>query len=218
MVGAERRRFLREQAPGLIALVGLYVLLTAYRDFRDNFAVELWAALGFAKAPQVLAFSELPVALVVLLSLAAIFFVRDHRRAFFVVHALMALGSALIGLSTLAFAAGLLPGSWWMVAVGAGLYMGYVPYGCVLFDRLMALSHSAGTAVFMIYVADASGYAGSVLLLLYKSLAAPRFPYLPFFVRLSYATALVGVTGFALSAAYFSARARLAVPVGKEIG
>ena len=30
--------------PGLLPLTLLYVLLTAYRDFRDNFAVEIWAA------------------------------------------------------------------------------------------------------------------------------------------------------------------------------
>jgi hypothetical protein len=210
MTGVERRRFLRTFAPGLIALVTLYVLLTAYRDFRDNFAVELWSALGYEKTPQILAVAELPVALIVLLSLAAIFFVRDHRRAFFVVHAIMAGGAALIGASTWAYGAGLLPGSWWMVAVGAGLYMGYVPYGCVLFDRLLALTQSAGTAVFLIYVADASGYAGSVLLLLYKNFGAPHFEYLPFFVRLSYGTAAVALAGFALSAMYFARRARLA--------
>ena len=36
------RRFL----PGLVLLVIIYFFLTAYRDFRDNYAAEIWADLG----------------------------------------------------------------------------------------------------------------------------------------------------------------------------
>ena len=41
MNGAEQLDFLKAYAPGLIALVLAYVLLTAFRDFRDNFAAEI---------------------------------------------------------------------------------------------------------------------------------------------------------------------------------
>src|ERR1700719_3425710 len=38
MSAAERGAFLRAYAPGIILLVASYILLTAFRDFRDNFA------------------------------------------------------------------------------------------------------------------------------------------------------------------------------------
>ena len=41
-------------------LVLSYVLLTALRDFRDNFAAEIWAAMGFGEASDVFTASELP--------------------------------------------------------------------------------------------------------------------------------------------------------------
>ena len=41
-----RKAFFMRYLPGLLSLTVLYILLTAYRDFRDNFAVEIWKALG----------------------------------------------------------------------------------------------------------------------------------------------------------------------------
>jgi hypothetical protein len=203
---AARATFFRRHAFGLAALTALYVLLTGYRDFRDNFAFELWSALGYAEAPAMMTYSELPIALVVLVSLAWVVRVRDNRRAFFVVHGLMLGGAALIGAGTALFACGALGGAAWMIVVGAGLYLAYVPYGCVLFDRLMAMTYTAGTAVFMVYVTDAAGYAGSVALLLFKHLGAPEIDWLPFFVGLSYATSAVCLLGFLASWRYFARR------------
>jgi hypothetical protein len=55
MLAAERKQFFLTFAPGLIALTAAYVLLSVYRDFRDNFARELWDALGYADTPSILA-------------------------------------------------------------------------------------------------------------------------------------------------------------------
>ena len=44
---SQRYRLLRTFAPGLILLILAYVLLTAFRDFRDNFMAELWQAFGY---------------------------------------------------------------------------------------------------------------------------------------------------------------------------
>ena len=43
------RRLPEAYAPGLVLLVLAYILLTAFRDFRDNFAAEIWTALGYGK-------------------------------------------------------------------------------------------------------------------------------------------------------------------------
>jgi hypothetical protein len=202
----ERRAFVARYAFGIVTLTSLYVLLTGYRDFRDNFAFEIWSALGYAQTPLAMTVSEIPIAFVVLVALAGLYLVRDNRRAFFAVHALMLSGGVLIGGSTLLFEAGLLDGAAWMVLVGAGLYLGYVPFGSMLFDRLLAMTRSVGTAVFMIYVTDAAGYAGAVALMLFKRFGAPELAWLHFFVLLSYATAAVAIVGFMASAGYFALR------------
>src|SRR5690606_35131079 len=53
MTRHERRQFISTFAAGILTLVLFYVGLTAYRDFRDNFAVELWTALGYGDAPSI---------------------------------------------------------------------------------------------------------------------------------------------------------------------
>ncbi|MBK6921004.1 MAG: hypothetical protein IPH07_26650 [Deltaproteobacteria bacterium] len=208
MFAAERAAFLRRFGFGILVLTAAHVLLTSYRDFRDNFAAELWQALGYGDAPAMFTYSEIPVALAVVLGLGTIYRIRDNQRAFFGVHVLMIGGALAVAGSTLAFQLGFYSGPAWMITVGIGLYLGYVPFGTVLFDRLIAATGAVGTAVFMIYVTDAFGYLGSIGVLLFKNFAHADLSWLDFFVRFSYVAGLAGAAAFATSAWYFAARGR----------
>ena len=57
--------------------------------------------------------------------------------------------------STLLLDAGQIDGLAWMILVGLGAYLAYVPFGSVLFDRRIAATGFVGTAVFAIYLTDA---------------------------------------------------------------
>lgn len=207
MNGAQRRAFFLMFAPGLVALTGLYMLLTAYRDFRDNFAREIWDALGFGGMPEIFTLSEIPIAVVVMVALALVMKVRNNQRGVAIIHGIMLAGALLIGLSTLAFQAGICSPVAWMILVGLGLYLAYVPYGCVLFDRLIACVSVVATAGFMIYVTDAFGYLGSVLLLLYKNFGQPTLSWLDFFIWFSYTTSILCSAAFLFSLWYFRSSA-----------
>ena len=74
-----------------------YVLLTAFRDFRDNFAAEIWTALGYGKEAGIFTASELPVAAIALVALAAVMVVRDNLRALMVIHAIVVRGLPAAG-------------------------------------------------------------------------------------------------------------------------
>lgn len=206
MTAAERRAFFVRFGLGLTMLTGLYTLLTAYRDFRDNFAAEIWQAVGEGGKPELFTLTEVPVALAVLAGLALLYRIRDNRRALLAVHVVMAAGTLLVGGATLLFDLGLLGPVPWMVLIGIGLYLAYVPYGCMLFDRLIAASGAVGTAVFMIYVTDAFGYAGSIGVLLYKLVGHADLSWLAFFRGFSYATAAVCTAAFVVSGWYFARR------------
>lgn len=204
---AERRAFLQRNGLPMLLLIAGYVLLTAIRDFRDNFAVELWTALGFGGVASVFSASELPVAVLALAGLGALMLVRDNMRALLAMHGVILGGALLMGLSTIAFQAGLIAPLPWMILTGAGLYLGYTPFNAMLFDRMIAALGRAGNAGFLIYVADSSGYAGSVALLLVRSIAAPRMDWLPFFIECVYGTTIVVSLLTLLSMAYFLRRA-----------
>jgi hypothetical protein len=215
MDGADRAAFLKAYLPGVVLLVVAYVFLTAFRDFRDNFAAEIWQALGYGKEAGIFTASELPVAVIALAALAAVMVVRDNLRALMVIHGIVFAGFVLLGLATFAFQAGLLAPLPWMILAGAGLYMAYTPFNAMLFDRLIAFSGRVATAGFLIYVADASGYLGSVTLLLVRNFGGFHLNWLQFFTASAYATSIAGAVLTAVAAVYFQrrSRARLALAV-----
>ncbi|MGB1698446.1 MAG: DUF5690 family protein [Nannocystaceae bacterium] len=198
-----RRSFFWTFAPGLLPLTALYVFLTAFRDFRDNFQRQLFDELGIHEA-SAFAQTETISAFAVLVVLAGIYAIRGNRRAVFVIHGVMLAGMLLLLGSTLAWQRGAISGLTWMSCVGGGLYLAYVPYGCVLFDRIIAATRVVATSVFMIYVTDAMGYLGSVGILLYKNFLAGERSWLEFYQDAAIATSTIGILGFVLSAIYFS--------------
>ena len=205
MYAPRRREFWLAYWPGLVLVISAYLLLTAYRDFRDNFAVELFEALGYPYAGNeiIITRAETLIALGVIVALAGLNLVRERRRGLIATYAVMSGGTLLLAVATAARGLGWIDGFAWMTLVGLGSYLAYVPYGSMLFDRLMANSGIGGTAVFAIYVADAVGYTGSVGMMLYKDFAAPELSRLAFFEAFTWVMAAVGTLCLLASCAAF---------------
>jgi hypothetical protein len=204
---SERHSFLRQFFPGLLLLVIVYLFQTGYRDFRDNYAAEIWAEVGLGDQASVFTLTEIPIAISVLVVLGLLYLVKNNKRGLFLTYVIMGAGAIIIGVGTLLFDAGTIGPKLWMILVGLGLYLGYVPYGCVLFDRTIAALGIVATAVFLIYVSDAVAYGGSVLIVLYKTLGQANISKLQFFRYFSYATSAVCLVGLVISGHYFLRRA-----------
>lgn len=207
MDSAERRSFFRTYLPGIVALVAAYVFLTAFRDFRDNYMVELLEQLGYDYEANrsIMSQMELGVAVVVMFVTAMLFWIKDNRHGFRAVLAAMGCGVVLIGIATLALEQGWISGFWWMALIGLGSYLAYVPYNTVLFDRMMASTRFVGTAVFGMYLADSAGYTGSVVVQLGKDVLAGESSRLDFMCRFARFVSLFGVA-LIVAAAMFLAR------------
>jgi hypothetical protein len=210
MYAAARISFLAQYGVGLGLLVLAYVLVTAIRDFRDNFAAELWQGLGYGNGAAIFTESEVPVAVLALAALGLIMRVRDNTQALIVIHGVVIAGLALLGGSTLAFQAGWIGPVSWMILSGAGMYIAYTPFNAMLFDRLIAVSGRIGTAGFLIYVADASGYVGSCALLLWRDFGLMQMNWLQAFTASAYGASVIGASLVGLSALYFLRKARRA--------
>jgi MFS family permease len=209
MSADQRRSFLRAYLPGLVLLVIVYLFLTAFRDFRDNFASDIWRDLGHPDEAKRLALTEIPIAIGVMVTLGLLFLVKDNRKGVLLTYVIMIAGSMLIGVASLLFDAGAIGPTVWMTLVGLGLYLGYVPYGSVLFDRTIASLRVVATAVFLIYVSDAVAYGGSVVIVVYKTIGQAAISKLEFFRYFSYVTSIVCTVCFSLACAYFLRRSRL---------
>jgi len=338
----DRMAFLKQFLLGMIMLLVLYFFLTAYRDFRDNYMPEVFAAMGYDAEPTLFSKADYPIAFGIMIVMALLGLVKDHRRGVMAVFVVMISGMILMGGATLLRDVGALQGFfgeavtfdeddltytlrdekgnktfsihrntkevvvdnkawhtlgkmdendqqklrklistasgrtgdsedvltsddddltytirihtlpdetenktfsihrntkelivdnepwhslgslddddqailrqlnsrasgglWWMILIGFGAYLAYVPFGAVLFERIMASTRAAGTAVFAIYLNDAIGYTGSVGIQLYKDLGQPDLNYFQFFRRFTYFMSALGTILFVLSAIYF---------------
>ncbi len=213
MDARERVGFVRQFFWGLLMLVVAYFFLTAYRDYRDNYQVEMFSSLNYSYESNkaIISQAETIVAFGVLVPLGLLFLIRNNRAGLIGTYGIMITGVAILGGSTWLLEQEKISGFWWMTCVGLGAYLAYVPYGSVLFDRLMAQSHVVGTAVFAIYIMDALGYTGSVAVQIYRDVfyrvdqesGADR---LGFFIDFSYLMAVVGMVLFVGSMLYFLLR------------
>ncbi len=212
MAHPSRAGFMARHGVGIGLLVAAYVLFTVLRDLRDTFAAELWAAVGLGDVPAVFALSEIPIAGLALIVLGTMMLIRDNGRALMVMHGTVIVGAAVIAVSTAAFQMGVLGPMAWMILSGAGLYVAYTPFNAMLFDRLIAAVRISATAGFLIYLADASGYAASVALLVLKAWQAPDLDWLTAFIGAAYGGAGLAVVLVAAAARYFYAASALAAP------
>jgi hypothetical protein len=203
MDGAARWQFFRRLAPGLILLIGIFVALTAYRDFRDKFSTELWAALGYGGVPEQLAKSETLIGIAVTTLIALAIFIRNNERAFWASLGTLILSGIMVGLTTYLFQQRQMDPEWWMITVGFWMYLSYVAYHVLIFERLITVFRIRSNIGFLMYLADAFGYLGSVLVLLYKNFGAADLSWLQFFVQMSYLMALALVLMGLATMGYF---------------
>lgn len=199
----ERWAFFRQYALGITVLTLGYMGLTAYRDLRDNYALEIVTAIGYVDDASIFTRTEVPIALIVLIVMASIMLIKNNKKALMVNHYIIAFGFSLIGISTLLFQNEFITGYWWMVLVGLGSYLGYVPFNCILFDRFIATFRTMANAGFLIYIADSFGYLSSVGVLLYKNFSQADISWYHFFLNFSYFTCFLGLFLTACSFIYF---------------
>ncbi len=201
----ERKDFIKSYLPGIVALVIAYVSLTIIRDFRDNFAADIWKELGYNDA-SIFTETEIPVSLIILLSMSLLILIKDNLRALQVNHYIVGFGFLLAGGSTFLFTHQVISAFWWMVLNGTGLYLGYVPFNVVFFERKIAAIRKPANVGFLMYIADSFGYLGSIGILLFKNFSGNTLSYANFFIDAIYLVSIVGIAFMLFSLLYFNKR------------
>ena len=217
MLAAERRKMLKQFLPGLAACILIYSFATIFRDIRDNFSADMWKELGYLNQPAIFSTTETPITLVVLVLIGSMVLIRNSYKAFMLAHVFIAAGFVIAGLSTFLFLQHQLPPVWWMTAVGLGLYMVYIPFNSVFFERFIAAFRFTGNVGFLIYLADSFGYMGSVGVLLSKEIFKVRLNWVQFFSNSVIILSVLGLIISVFSALYF-ARKGVLLRVNKSKG
>lgn len=193
MTGADRKAILLQYLPGIIAFVVIYLFATIFRDIRDNFSADMWKEMGFGSKPEVFTQTEIPITIFILILMGAVVVLKNSLKALMVAHVFILFGFIIAGTSTYFFTHQLLAPFWWMLWVGLGLYLVYIPFNSIFFDRLIAAFSMKGNVGFFIYLADSVGYVGSVGVMLFKEGMKVQLKWTQFFSQSVMILSLVGV-------------------------
>ncbi|RZJ75058.1 MAG: hypothetical protein EOO47_20250 [Flavobacterium sp.] len=204
MIDLDRKLFVKEFFGGLIACVIIYCFATIFRDIRDNFGAEMWKEMGFLNQPAIFAKTETPITLIVLVLIGSMVLIKNNFTALKTAHYFILSGFLLAGACTLMFKASLIPPVWWMTLVGLGLYMVYIPFNAVFFDRLIATFKQAANVGFLIYIADSFGYVGSIGVLLSKEIFKVKLNWVNFFSNSVILLSIIGCLLTIYSLYYFN--------------
>jgi hypothetical protein len=130
----------------------------------------------------------------VLFVFAFVALIRDNRRGLLAGLGLASVGCLVLMASLFGIGAKSISPFAFMALTGFGLYLPYFAVHTTVFERLIALTRERGNIGYLMYLADASSYAGYVVVLLVRTWMKPdAASFLPFFIELCWVVAITGV-------------------------
>ena len=193
MTGEERKQFIVQFGLSMVPVVIAYSVFTIVRDFSEDFANELWTETGFQNNAAIFTQTGTIISLLALAVVGGFFLIKDNYKAFRWSHFLIIAGVSMSVFITVCFNLHLVGPFTWMVTATAGLYLGYLPFNCLFFERMLAAYKIKGNIGFLIYIADAFGYLGTVVVLLVKEFITIKYSWVSFFSFLFYTAGITGV-------------------------
>ena len=115
--------------------------------------------------------------------IASMIIIKKNKLAFLISILIIIVGFVVVGVSTFLFKLNILNGYNWMLLVGLGLYMGYIPFNSLLFDRMIATFRIKGNVGFLIYLLDSFGYLASVIVISIKGSAHLQLNWAQFYAK-----------------------------------
>lgn len=212
MQKADRKKLMQTFGGGVIAVTLTYLFLTIMRDVRDNFMANIWTELGYGSKPAIFTRTETITSVIVLAIMGLLVLIRKNIKAFRLIHWVILAGFLLAGISSAMFLAGQMSGMLWMQLVGLGLYMGYIPFNCIFFERMIASFRVVGNVGFLIYLVDAYGYLGSSSVIISRHLLKKDLTWSQFYPNAVVIFSVVGIVATIFSLVYFNRKFRLLKP------
>ncbi len=189
----QRKHFLQQFGLLIVPAVITYAILTALRDFCEDFAAELWIETGHSGNALIFTNISTITSVIVIGVISLFFLIRNNFRAFVGIHILVVIGFSISLISTFLFQIGLIGTIFWMILATTGLYLGYVAKNCLYYERMLATYTINGNVGFVMYIADAFGYLGTIVVLIIKEYANWQIDWLDFFIKAFYFGGVVGI-------------------------
>ena len=195
--GSHRIAIFRRYALLLTLLLGGNLLLTILRDIKEDFLVNIFDLTGhsdwaFARVDTI-------VTLTILLLFGMMMFVRNNKRALLILMTGVVIASTAMAIVSANYYRLNLPPLLWLFVMSLSLYIPYLTFQTIFFDRFIACFKISGNVGFFIYLIDSIGYSGTVLVLLLKELIQPQADWLQVFNQMGFVVGVVCAVIFTVS-------------------
>lgn len=197
--GRGRWGVFRDFMPVLLLLFVANLFIIILRDIKEDFIVDIIDVKAAGLSSWAFAKIDAVVTLIILCLFGLMTMVRSNVRVLCLLLFLVTGGAA--GLSFLAFnyEALRLPPVTWLFLQGLFLYVTYLSFQTLFFERFIACFRIKGNVGFFIVTLDFIGYTGTVVVLACKEFFTPDIDWLAFYNQLS------GYVGVGCSVAFMAA-------------
>jgi len=161
----------RKYALIITLLLGGNLLLTVFRDIKEDFLVNIFDLSGHSD--WVFTRVDTIVTLSILLLFGIMVFVRNNKKAICILLVASIIASAVMALISANYYRWNLPPLLWLFVISLSLYIPYLAFQTLFFDRFIAFFKINGNVGFFIALIDAVGYSGTVLMLFLKEIIHP---------------------------------------------
>lgn len=202
--GRQRRELFASFMPLLLMLFVANLMLVMLRDIKEDFLVKIIDMSGhsswlFARIDGI-------VTLIILALFGLMVFVRSNIKVLVILLSLVVAGTATMSFVSLNYDVLRLDAVTWLFVQSLSLYVAYLCFQSIFFDRFIACFKIKGNAGFFIVTIDFIGYTGTAIILVFKELFGADIDWLDFYNRMSGCVGIVCTLAFVSSIVYLLQR------------
>ena len=202
----QRWALFRNFMPFLVLLFIANVVLVVLRDIKEDFLVNIidisdYSSWLFAQVDGI-------VTLIILLIFGLMVFVKDNLKALSVLLGLIIVGMVVMSFVSFSYKQLRLDPVTWLFIQSLCLYIAYLTFQTIFFDRFIACFRIRGNVGFFIALNDFLGYAGTVIVLIAKEFFNPDINWTEFYNLMAGYVGVICCVCFICSFAYLHQRYR----------
>lgn len=204
--GRQRRELFKSYMPFLSMLFVANIAIVVLRDIKEDFLVNIIDVSSYS--PWLFAQIDSIVTLIILGIFGLMVFVKDNLKALSVLFILIISGMVLMAVVSFGQEQFRLSPVAWLFIQSLCLYITYLTFQTIFFDRFIACFKIRGNVGFFIVTTDFLGYTGTVVVLVLKEFCNPDIDWALFYNQLAGYVGIFCCIVFACSFVYLHQRFR----------
>ena len=205
--GEQRKLLFKSYMPLLIMLFFANLFITILRDIKEDFLVNIIDVSTISS--WLFAQIDGMVTLIILGIFAMMSLINNNYRVLQVLLAMVIGGASTISYLAFNYDALQLPTLYWLFIQSLSLYLVYLSFQTLFFERFIACFKIKGNVGFFIATIDFIGYTGTVCVLLFKEFCSPDIDWMEFYNRFSGWVGIISAAAFIGSTIYLVQRYKL---------